>query len=46
MSKPARTYWLQEHMPTARLAMCRGTGHLGIFDHLADIRGELIGPAH
>jgi pimeloyl-ACP methyl ester carboxylesterase len=46
MAKPAHAYWLQEHIPTARLVMRQGTGHLGIFDHLADMLRELIGPAH
>lgn len=45
MAKPAHAYWLREHIPTARLTMREGTGHLGVFDHLAEMLRELVGPA-
>ena len=44
MAKPAHGYWLQEHIPTARLTMRQGTGHLGIFDHLPEMLRELTAP--
>jgi pimeloyl-ACP methyl ester carboxylesterase len=44
MATPAHAYWLQEHIPTARLTMRAGTGHLGIFTHLAEMLKELTEP--
>lgn len=46
MAKPSHGFWLQEHIPTARLTMRQGEGHLGIFIHLADMLRELTSSAH
>jgi len=45
MAKPAHGYWLQAHIPTARLTMRAATGHLGIFANLAEMLAELTGKA-
>ena len=43
MVKPAHGQWLRENIPTARLTLRSGTGHLGIFTHLAEMLAELTG---
>jgi pimeloyl-ACP methyl ester carboxylesterase len=46
IAKPAHGYWLQEHIPTARLTMRKATGHLGILSYLAEMLAELTGNAY
>jgi pimeloyl-ACP methyl ester carboxylesterase len=41
MAPPAHARWLEEHLPDARLDIRSGEGHLGIFEHLAEMLDEL-----
>ncbi len=43
MSPPAHAYWLEEHLPQARLVLRRGEGHLGIYEHLEEMLVALVG---
>jgi pimeloyl-ACP methyl ester carboxylesterase len=42
MAQPAHAYWLAEHLPNAHLVMREGEGHLGLFDHFAEVLQALI----
>jgi pimeloyl-ACP methyl ester carboxylesterase len=41
MAPPAHAQWLEEHLPDARLVIRSGEGHLGIFEHLAEMLDQL-----
>lgn len=41
MAPPTHARWLEEHLPHARLVIRSGEGHLGIFEHLAEMLDEL-----
>ena len=42
MAPPAHCRWLDEHLPNSRLVIRTGEGHLGLFDHLAEMLSELV----
>jgi pimeloyl-ACP methyl ester carboxylesterase len=44
MAQPVHGYWLAEHLPNAVLVMRKGEGHLGLFEHFAEILQELCAP--
>ena len=43
MAPPAHGYWLNEHLPRARLVLRPNEGHLGIFEHLGEMLLALVG---
>lgn len=42
MAPQAHGRWLDGHLPNARLVIRSGEGHLGIFEHLAEMLHELV----
>jgi len=42
MAPPAHARWFDENLPTAKLTMRQGEGHLLAFAHLPEILGELL----
>ena len=42
MAEPSHAYWLEEHLPDARLTMYEGEGHLLPFVHLEEMLTELL----
>ena len=43
MAPPTHGYWLNAHLPRARLILRPGEGHLGIFEHLGEMLLALVG---
>jgi pimeloyl-ACP methyl ester carboxylesterase len=44
MAPPSIGYWLEAHLPSARLTMRKGYGHLGTIEHLPEMLAELTAP--
>jgi pimeloyl-ACP methyl ester carboxylesterase len=45
MAPPLHGQWLEQNLPHAHLALNDGEGHLGIYDHLAEMLTALTHPA-
>jgi hypothetical protein len=44
VAPPANGLWLAEHLPSVRLVMRDGEGHLGILEHLGEMLDALTAP--
>ena len=42
MAPVAHAYWLEKHIPGARLTMREGEGHMGVYAHLPEMLRELL----
>jgi len=44
LAPPAHGWWLAQNLPSARLVLRDGEGHLGIYEHLGEMLGALTEP--